>query len=948
MSAVWDTDYLWREVQGAKLASLFDLDQAESQGNESFQFTAPKQPKKISSTTGPLPQKPAPPPTALAVLFATGVHTFRFVNGQYMKQGKLGAAILGNHVIKEYTLLLYGSQQKHITTARIYPGFVLTVQPGNYTTFYDDQHQNWSLKFDTEKAVLDFSKEVCLARWNSQACVDTLMVQDLLQGEGQAVDVGDTVEVVFTGWLFQNHTIGQMFDSNIGKNKLQRVRLGSGKAPKGWEEGMMGIKKGGRRLLIVPANISGSKGIPDSVPLTGTLVFDVEICQASFSKDGDCLSGGSADSASGCPVPSLDNTSTDQSAICVSSDQGDQGPWVKSGPLNEPPKHSDAAKAKLISRMAKMGQPMLPFLKGAIPAQQDPCDSETENISQSETARDSSPPIINPSSSPQPVQITSKPPSCAAEISSKPMAVQHPEANAACIPQQVDISSGQAFQPYATSQLQSFASVFPPQHMLYQAADLSSFLMTEARQHNTEIRLAVGRVADRVDQLASKVDDLQKQGFCSFGLSSISLETAMILQSIQRIVQENTSLKKEVFEKGSKVEEQNRKIGELNEQRQRYMEQSNILMEQRNNAMQNSNQHNHARLLQAEQEKVRLAEELSSSSSRVCELQDEAVRHQQRAAELQTKLNAALEEGRSCCALINSLQAQVEELKNAGDQSQQQWRAEKQKCRKMELTMKMMEEEIHDLRAEKEALDQMLLDRKRKWRLERERLLMEQEEQRRSSEEENQQRRGQLRRARACTETHTRQQAELELEWQERCAAAVHEQRVKLEEVINQLQEQCATLQKEAESERQQLKGQLAVQVKRVMNGLFHSLRTQFDMQEFYTGDSVLKILLKTIKQVTMRLLEGPQEMKSEADDEEEEYLSTEETGKEENMEESGKKHEEEDHFQVSLDQTYVTADETAHLESSELRSDSSTASVLDGQPVDAQSEGHDKDNNTG
>ncbi|KAL7834706.1 hypothetical protein SRHO_G00289530 [Serrasalmus rhombeus] len=923
---------------GAKLASLFDLDRAESQGNESFQFTAPKQPKKFSTTTGPPPQKPAPSPTAPAVLFAAGVHTFRLVNGQYMKQGKLGAAVLGNHVIKEYTLLLYGSQQKHITTARIYPGFVLTVQPGNYTMFYDDQHQNWSLKFDTEKAVLDFSKEVCLARWNSQVCVDTLMIQDLLQGEGQAVDVGDTVEVVFTGWLFQNHTIGQMFDSNIGKNKLQRVRLGSGKAPKGWEEGMMGIKKGGRRLLIVPPSINGSKGIPGCVPLANTLVFDVEICQASFSKDGDCLSGGSTDSTNASSVPSLDNTSTEQSAICISSDQGVQGQRIKSGPVNEPSKHSNAAKAKLISRMAKMGQPMLPFFKGAIPAQPDPCDSETQNISESGMVRDSSPPNIIPSSSPQPVQITSKPISYTGEISSKPVAVQHSEASTACFPQRVDISSGQAFQPYVTSRLQPFASVFPPQHMLCEAADLSSFLMTEARQHNTEIRLAVGRVADRVDQLTSKVDDLQKQGFCSFGLSSVSLETAMILQSIQRIVQENTCLKKEVFEKGSKVEEQNHKIGELIEQRQWYMEQSNMLMEQRNNAMQNSNQHNHDRLLQAEQEKVHLAEELSSSSSRVCELQGEAVHHQQRTAELQTKLDAALEEGRSCCALINSLEAQVEELKKEGDQSQQQWRTEKQKCRKMELKMKIMEEEIHDLRAEKEALNQRLLDRKRKWQLERERLLMEHEEQRRSSEEENQQLCGQLRRARVCTEMHTRRQLQTELEWQERCAAAVQEQRVKLEEVINQLQEQCATLQKEVESERQQLKGQLAVQVKQVMNGLFHSLRTQFDMQEFYTGDSVLKILLKTIKQVTMQLLEGPQEMKSETgddeDDEEEEYLSTEETDKGENMEESGKKH---DPFQISLDQTYVTADETADLESPELSSDSSTASVLDGQPVDTQ-----------
>ncbi|KAI4875720.1 hypothetical protein NFI96_005573 [Prochilodus magdalenae] len=830
---------------GAKLASLFDLDQAESQGNESFQFTAPKQPKKNSTATvgGPPSQKPAPPPTAPAVLFATGVHAFRFVNGQYVTQGKLGAAILGNHVTKEYTLLLYGSQQKHIATARIYPGFVLTVQPGNYTTFYDDQRQNWSLKFDTEKAGLDFCKEVCLAKWNSQSGVDTVLIQDLLHGEGRPVDMGDTVEVLFSGWLFQNHTMGQMFDSNMGKNKLHQVRLGSGKAQKGWEEGMVGMQKGGRRLLIVPPNISGSKGIPSCVPFTSTLIFDVEIHQVNFSEDGDCLSNESSDSMSSSSILALDNSNTDQSAICVSPDQGEQAP--QEGLQNELQKPSDAAKAKLISRMAKMGQPMLPFLAGAIPAQSDPSDSETENISESGTSNDPCLPVINTKSFPQPVQMASKPPSCA-------------------------------------------------------GPDLSSFLITESRQQNTEIRLAVERVADRVDQLASK---------------------------------ENATLKKEVLEKGSKVEEQSRKIGELIEERQRhvfqnssphlqYTEQSSLLKEQKNDVLQNSSQHNHARLLQAEREKVHLAEELSSSSSRICELQDEAMHHQQRAAELQTKLSAALEEGRSHSALISSLQAQVEELRNAGGQSQQQWRTEKQKCRKMEMTVKIMEEEIHDLRAEKEALDQMLSDRKKKWQLERQRLLKEQEEQSRSSEEEIQQLRRQLRRA----TNNTGQQAVLELEWQERCDAAVQEQRIKLEEVITHLQEQ----------------------VKRVMNGLFHSLRAQFEMQEFYTGDSVLKVLLKTIKRVTMRLLEEHREVLSEAGDEEEEYLSTEEAVKEENMKEGEIRHENKDHFQVSLDQTYMTAYETAHLESSELTSDSSIASTLDGQPVGTRGEGHEKENDSG
>ncbi|XP_022521952.2 FK506-binding protein 15 isoform X1 [Astyanax mexicanus] len=936
------TDYLDEEFlapkSGAKLASLFGLHQAESQGNESFQFTAPKQPKKPSATAGP-------PPSAPAVLFATGVHAFCYVNGQYVKQGKLGAAILGNHVTKEYKILLYGSQQKHITTARIHPGFILTVQSGNYITFYDDQRQNWSLKFDPEKAGLDFCKEVCLAKFNSRTCVDGLVVQDLLQGEGMAVDVGDTVEVAFSGWLLQNHAVGQMFDSNIGKNKLQRVRLGSGKVLKGWEDGMVGMRKRGRRLLIIPPGMGhGLKGVPSHVPSTSTLVYDVEIHQVKFSKDEDCFSSGSADSATASPVP-LDSSaleSTDQSAVSVSPDQRDQdqAPHGKSGALNELPKNSDEAKAKLISRMAKMGQPMLPFLKGAIPVQPE----QEKNVGESDPVCDPFPQEISRSSSPQPVQVASKPSPCS--VSPKPVAIQQPETNTTGFPQQVDVSSGRAFQPYTASQLHPFASVFPSQYQTaYQAVDISSFLLTETRQHNTEVRLAVGKVADRLDQLASKVENLQKQGFCAFGMSSISLEPAMILNNIQRIVQENSSLKKEVLERDCKVEEQTRKIGELIEQRQRYMEQSNLLMEQSNSTQQTCSQQNNTRLvlLKTEHEKVCLSEELSSSSSsEVCELQDKAVQLQQRATELQSQLDTALQEGQHHCSLISSLQTQVEELKNERDQSQQEWRAEKQKSRKMELTLKTMEEDIHDLRTEKEILEQTLSDRKRRWQLERERLLMEQEEQRRSSEEENQQLREQLRRARASADAHARQQAELDLEWQERCDVSVKTQTVKLEAVVNQLKEQCAALQKKQESDGQLLETQLAVQIKQVMNRLYHSLRAQFALQGSYTGDSVLKMILKTIKHVTMRLLKHHQELDpaadSEAGDEEERYFSAEDTGKEENVEESGIKCEKED-FQESLDQTYMTAQETTHLESSKLISDSSSsiALVVEGQPVDTE-----------
>ncbi|MCJ8748663.1 hypothetical protein PDJAM_G00167330 [Pangasius djambal] len=891
---------------GAKLASLFGLSQAESEGNESFKFTAPKQPKKVPSTLGPPPQKQAPPPTAPAVLLAVAVHAFHFVNGQYVKHGKLGAAILGNHVTKEYKVLLYGSQQKQITTARIHHGFV---QPGNYTAFYDDQRQSWSLKFDSEEARIDFCREVCVARWNSQPCRDTLLTQDLVHGEGQTVSMGDTVEVVLSSWLLQNHAMRQLFDSNSCKDELQRVSLGSDTALMGWEKGMLGMQKGGRRLIIVPPSMGcGSKGVPHRVPPSSTLVFAVEVHQVNFSKDADCLAAGSTHSNKPL-VPGLDRINIEssvQSALSC-SDQGDQAPWVKCRTLNELPKLPDADKAKLISRMAKMGQPTLPFLK--VPAQ--PNDTAIEESRESASVCSCAGPSAQAASS------SLMPVETASSVSSS-AAVQHPEAVNTRTAQEVHVCSARAFQ------LQPFTLTFPPQHTPY-LTDIGSFMMTEARQHSTEIRLAVARVTDKVDYLASKVDELHKQGVCSFALSSGSLETTMILHNIQRIIQENASLKKDVLEKGSRLEEQDCKIGELIEQR--CMEKSSLLLEQTNDVLQSSS--HHARLLQAEQEKVRLAEELDASSSRMCKLQQEADGLQQRVAELQAELSAVLQESQSRCALISSLESKVEELKKEVAQSQQQWREEKQKCRKMEWKMTNMEEEIQDLRAENESLTQLLSDRKRKWQQERERFLLEQEEQRSSSEQEQQQLLDQLRKARVHAGTHSRPQ--LELEWQERCDAALKEQKLKLEEVITQLQKKNEELQEELQKEGQQLEAQLAVQVKWVMNGLFRSLRAEFDLQESYSGESVLKRVLSTIKCVTLRFLK---ELKSEEEEveEEEEYISAEESpsGR---MEEHGIKSEEMESPQ-SEDHTYVTAYESNSQEASEVSRDSSLASDVEKQPL--------------
>ncbi|KAI3372659.1 hypothetical protein L3Q82_022705, partial [Scortum barcoo] len=913
----------------AKLASLFGLDQQASQGNESFQYTAPKQPRK-SSNSAPAPQKPAPPPGAPAVLLATAVQAFRYINGQYVKQGKLGAAVLGNHTTKEYKLLLYLSQQKQVTTAKIHVGFVFTVQPNNYCTFYDDQRQNWSLMFESEKASCDFCKEVCLAKANSAASLDAVVTQDLSLGEGQAVEHGDSLEVVYTGWLLQNHTIGQMFDSNQNKDKLLRLKIGAGKVFKGWEEGMLGMKKAGRRLIVVPPELGyGSKGVPNHIPANSTLIVEAELRRVKFSKDSgsDRASASSRDSAAPSPAPSpapsVENLASESPAQTTASGPGRPGEpplRAKSNSLSEQLANPDATKAKLISRMAKMGQPMLPFLAG-VAGQPESSDSELEDTSGSRAKE-------RPAA-PSPVQISITAPA-SAHVHPHP----HTTAPSALLPVMTTVppqhglpGSNHAFQPYsyaptsvAPSHLQPVGQVYPAQTVPYVgSSDVTSFLMTEARQHNTEIRLSVGKVADKVDQLASKIDDLQRQGSLSMGVSSMSMETSMIMHNIQRIVQENECLKKEVFEKSSRIEEQNHKIGELINQNQRYVEQSNLLLEQRNDSLKSSSEQNQARLLQAEQDKVRLTEDLASSTARLSQLQLEASAHQQKAVELQSKLSSALQDSESRSQHIAALETQQEELKEAAERAQAQYRSEKQRRREIELTVNNMEEELQDLKTDKESLERTLLERKKKWQVDCQRRDEEVEELRKSSKQELDNLRAQLRKARTSTDTAASEQlsqlqVELEEEWKRKCdqmlasakeqhgreLAELMEQKEALQDKLTQLQEKLMVLKQSRDAEsllqhsrqteelqtlqekytaleqqsvavreklerrvaelekklsEQDSSGDTAAEVKRVMNGVFHSLRGEFDLSESYSGQAVLGVIVSTIKNVTLQLL---------------------------------------------------------------------------------------------
>jgi peptidylprolyl isomerase len=105
-----------------------------------------------------------------------------------------------------------------------------------------------------------------------------LKYTDTKVGTGPAAKSGDKVVMQYTGWLDENGKKGKKFDSSFDHGKPFTFTLGAHQVIPGWDEGIVGMKAGGERTLIIPPDLAyGSQGADSVIPPNATLLFDVEL-----------------------------------------------------------------------------------------------------------------------------------------------------------------------------------------------------------------------------------------------------------------------------------------------------------------------------------------------------------------------------------------------------------------------------------------------------------------------------------------------------------------------------------------------------------------------------------------------------------------------------------------------------------------------------------------------
>jgi len=107
-----------------------------------------------------------------------------------------------------------------------------------------------------------------------------LAYRDLEFGHGEIAEDGKIAVIHFTGWLDHNGTKGKQFIDSRERGKPLAFKIGTDRVMQGWNIGVVGMKPGGKRRLMIPAALAyGAEGVEDLVPPNAALIFDIELIE---------------------------------------------------------------------------------------------------------------------------------------------------------------------------------------------------------------------------------------------------------------------------------------------------------------------------------------------------------------------------------------------------------------------------------------------------------------------------------------------------------------------------------------------------------------------------------------------------------------------------------------------------------------------------------------------
>ena len=436
---------------------------------------------------------------------------------------------------------------------------------------------------------------------------------------------------------------------------------------------------------------------------------------------------------------------------------------------------------------------------------------------------------------------------------------------------------------------------------------------------------------DTINEKLEQIKSIQQQS--SAVPTVVNMETGILLSNLQRIIKENEQYKKDLYEKSVKIEDLNGRITELLSRNQSFVEKSHMLLEQKNSSYSETTEKNVLRILELEQDKMKLTQELTNLTSKISDLQLQVNKQNMAEYEIKQRFSEISKSYDTEKNEIERLRLDNLEQKSKMEALMDEFKKERQHKKQLELELGRVKEERHEFKEEINNFEKLLNEKRAKYEADKKQYENDMEETKQQFTSEIAELKEKLTKYRNNTNELNKEQtkqleADLTNEWKIKLEKALKQQEQKYERNTKELNEERNSLEKQLNNINEQFKIQrekfnqveieneelkeridelniieekfkrlqsqallmkeryetrikelmdaepdqdvLNAYVKKCMNSIYQKLKSQVSLKYSYSGEGVLAAMLKLIKFVTIQIMKPPREDGGEDNEDEE------------------------------------------------------------------------------